>query len=432
MNVQEAKLYINKAIKEYNPARDGVSDYGELCRHIAHIGHAYYKNSSHIGVGDGKKMCDGSARFIAQKCDEKTAKAIMDCSGVEGHLEYGSKLNKAIIAVAEYAEANKEELGYISSRKMFKTYGLTVKGTSEQINNYAKDEQAYDYVKATIENLVKYSAKNAEEKATVRFARIGDSKHLVVVNENPNNVSMSDEESKEISKYTKVFVYDTKNLKISNEVNIEDLESMKSENFMDAAKFSLDIRRNNAISEELHKELLAMYSEDVKNQKDLEEQEKKPKLKMLSLDDKPHNLKSDKGFYIGDPTLVLKDEYLDNGIRNEKSGRVMPGMYCVGGVSENDPVSNKYMLVTTCANGQTNGYEIYSGSIGVIPLEFVDKDKIKALPTESTDIKINNELNVKVDGNVMYVVEKNSNEVSTIQTSQAINNDKEVEKGLEM
>lgn len=74
------------------------------------------------------------------------------------------------------------------------------------------------------------------------------------------------------------------------------------------------------------------------------------------------------------------------------------------------------MVIAPATNGCHNGHDIYSGTIGVIPLELVDMEKLKLLPSDSIDIRIGSSLNLMTKQNKLYLAQGEIDEIDTVNT----------------
>lgn len=279
---------------------------------------------------------------------------------------------------------------------IFRINGLTVKGTQEQYDLYFHDEHAYDYIKAAMNHMIKHAEQYAEKDVTIRNARIGFGKRLIIVNQNEDNTDIRGQTLTKVGLNTKLFVYNHTN-GFSNEITIDELEKVKDENYLPVAFDSIGVPINNGLSDDLKKELITKYNKLEQSQK-LDDITYKPQ----PLDNSKQSLTSNKGFYVGDPALVLKDDILKRGVK--EGAEVQTGIYNING---------QKMVITHATNGCHGGHDIYSGTIGVIPLELIDKNKIKSLPADSLDIRTGNSMNVIVKQNKMYLAQADIDEIDT-------------------
>jgi hypothetical protein len=287
-------------------------------------------------------------------------------------------------------------------KKMFETHGLTVTGNDEQIANYSENSHAYDYIKGAIEHLIKYDERYAGKEPTIRYAKIDGKNRLAIVNENKDEISTSGTTPTDVGRFTKLFIYNIKTKSFTDTVAVDDLISMKNDKYIEWSKYMLDAKMDNAINDELKTFLVNKYKEKVEAQKSAEQKQKRLDITKSPLGENTQSLASEKGFYVGDPAIVLRDDILNAGVR---SGNVMQtGVYNVGG---------KRMIITHCENGRHGGHDIYSGTIGAIPLELVDGDKIKMLPLDELDIRTGNNMNIVVKLGKMYVAQSNIDEIDT-------------------
>lgn len=182
--------------------------------------------------------------------------------------------------------------------------GLKITGTKEQNEKYSSDERAYDYIKNKIDKLVRYAKQNTKEGINVNIARISGGKHFVLVTED----SGKDNEEK----ITQMFVHDSKTKSIMDNINIDELEIIKEEAYNVVAISQIkSIKSNVAIGNRLE-EIERKYYERLNKQKD--EMVYSP----IPLDSSMQSLKTKRGFYVGDPSLALKDDILKNGVKTEK------------------------------------------------------------------------------------------------------------------
>ena len=284
-------------------------------------------------------------------------------------------------------------------KKMFETHGLKVTGTPEQCELYNHDEHAYDYIKGTIEHMVKYAERYAGEDVTVRYARVQGQNRLAIVNQNKEGISTAGKLLTDVGSKTKVFIHDGKNNRFTDEISVDDLEIMKKERYLETAQYMLDAPMTNAINDELKKGLAGMYNQKVKMQM---AEESGVKYKPQPLDNSKQELKSERGFYVGDPALVLKDSILNRGVRLGQE--MQTGIYTVDG---------ERMVIAPATNGRHGGHDIYSRTIGVVPLELVDTDKIKALPSDMLDIRDAGSMNLILKQNRMFLAQSSIEEINT-------------------
>lgn len=282
---------------------------------------------------------------------------------------------------------------------MFKTHGLSVKGTKEQCELYCHDEHAYDYVKGAIEHMVKYAEKYAQPEPTARYVRYKGTNRLTFVNSNPDGISTAGKTHTEVANHTQVFIYDSKKQSFSDEINVDDLEVMKQDGYLEYASWDLDIPMNNAVNTKLKNTLSQWYNQKVQAQI---EEESGVKYKPQPLDNSKQELKSERGFYVGDPALVLKDSILNRGVRLGQE--MQTGIYTV---------NDQRMIIAPATNGRHGGHDIYSRTIGVVPLELVDTDKIKALPSDMLDIRDAGSMNLILKQNRMFLAQSSIEEINT-------------------
>ena len=294
-------------------------------------------------------------------------------------------------------------------KTIFETHGLTVTGTDEQIKNYAEDEHAYDYIKGTIGHMVKYVEKYAKDDVTIRYARVKNQKRLAFANRNEKHIDTTTKLPTEVGNKTKIFIHNSKTNTFEDIISIDDLSMMKMQDYMETAAYMLDMPMNDAINKELRESIVKLYNE--KNTK--EDEGKKEEYKPKPFSNMAQSITSEHGFYVGDPALVLKDEILNKGVREGR--KIQTGLYDVNGQN---------MAIIPSINGCHGGHDIYSNTIGIVPLELVDKKKIKQLPADSLDIRIGSNINFMMKQNKLYLAQGSIDEIDvTTQDEQAVSAD---------
>ena len=284
-------------------------------------------------------------------------------------------------------------------KEMFTVHGLHVFGTPEQYELYSQDEHAYDYVKGMIEHLIKHTEQYATKDVDVRYAKVQNGKRLAIVNQNEAGIRTNGRQLTDVGKYAKVFVNEGVGKPFTDRIEVDNLEIMKQDWYFDAATLTLDKPLTNLVSEEFRKELFEVYGKKVKEQI---AEESGVKYKPQPLDNSKQELKSERGFYVGDPALVLKDSILNRGVRLGQE--MQTGIYTV---------NDQRMIIAPATNGRHGGHDIYSRTIGVVPLELVDADKIKALPSDMLDIRDAGSMNLILKQNRMFLAQSSIEEINT-------------------
>lgn len=124
-----------------------------------------------------------------------------------------------------------------NQHRMFTVNGLCVTGTKEQIQKYASDTKAFDYVKYTLERITKNNA----NQNSIRFGRIANCKSIVTVNKPGNNNKPM------------VMMYDAKTQEIATTVSIDELEVLKNERVQERIVDQLNTDRQNLVSDDVEK-----------------------------------------------------------------------------------------------------------------------------------------------------------------------------------
>lgn len=274
------------------------------------------------------------------------------------------------------------------NKRMFETNRLTITGSEKQISQYASDKTEYDYVKSTLEKIVGNAKKNMKEDDTCfRLGRLNNGNHLVIM--------------KQPKKPVVLMTYNAKTEEYSSEINVDDLNVLKKERNREMLMWQTEQEIPNLVSDKSVETAFNKYKETLQS---------KPKfapdaIKCKSVPQETVSLKSEKGFYVGDPRLALRDDILKNGI--QRNGKIVSGLY---------QVKDKQMLITNATKGDHDGYQIYSGAIGVIPLELVDTKKLNRFKTTEDsmyNIKRGEQLNVISKKGNLFLAQ---NEIETIDT----------------
>lgn len=285
---------------------------------------------------------------------------------------------------------------YGNLKKMFETHGLSVYGTAEQNKKYNDDKHAYDYIKGTLDHMAEYSKRYASDEITQRYSHTGTGQHLTVVNQKHNGKIQSED--------VKIFMYQKGTF--TDEISVDELYALHDKDYIEQSEDMLNLPMTNAISDTLKKQLHEMYKEKIERQR-----ESKNCIENLTpirtVLDRAEGLTSEKGFYIGDPKLVLKDEIL-NALK--KGPNIETGLFHVG---------EQKMVITHATNGPHNGHDIYSGTLGIIPIEMLDPNKVKLLPHDDLDIRLGKHMNVMMKGGSLYIAQGEIEEIDIRHTDQA-------------
>lgn len=273
------------------------------------------------------------------------------------------------------------------NKMMFKINGLTIKGTEEQIQLYATDAKEFDYVKNSLE-IVKHKVSNTIAKTSDKFLNFGKLKR------NTYLVAVGDSKSGK-GKEPVLMIYDNVKKEFKNEISIDDLELLKNQSAVELLSETMQREQSNMVSEDVQKNAYDIYHK-------MKFTEQKSNYKPMPLDNSKQSLTSERGFYVGDPSLVLKDDILKRGVR--EGAVVQTGIYNIDG---------QKMVITHATNGCHGGHDIYSGTIGVIPLELIDTVKVKNLPSDSLDIRTGSNMNIIVKQNKMYLAQGSIDEIDT-------------------
>lgn len=280
-------------------------------------------------------------------------------------------------------------------KKMFEKHGLVITGTDNQNELYASDEKQFDYVKDSLERIYS-SVTNNVAKTNDKFlstSRLGSGLFLIAVGDFDRNSKRE----------PKLMLYKPSKHEFITETSIEQLEILKNKKFVNDVAMNMSKSRNDIMNEDVMSEAFKIYH----NVEDTDNIEYRPQ----PLDNSKQSLKSERGFYIGDPSVVLKDDILNNGVR--KGSVMQTGVY---------HVKDNMMVIAHATNGSHNGYEVYSGTIGVVPLELVDTDKIKKLPSDSFGVKLGNNINLIAKKDKIYLAQDKIEEIDT-QIADTVYND---------
>ena len=263
-------------------------------------------------------------------------------------------------------------------KKMFDTAGLKVAGTPEQFELYSTDSHEFDYIKNSLEKIrtsVANAAKLKGETDYVRFIRVKSSTYLVAASLNGQS---------------NILAYDAKEKKCLTELKVDDLENLRDDNLVEYMIDSLSNYQHNMVSEEQMKNIKKICGETIKSKKE------------------PNgtiSLTSGKGFYIGDPSVVLKTETI-SGIQNS-DGKIEPGIY--------ETYEGRKMMIVNASNGTHAGHDIYSGNIGIVPIELLDVNKVMAVGSENLDIRLGTSIKAINKDTKLYVAQSDIQEINTVE-----------------
>lgn len=105
MNETEKK--INNLFDELVPPTGKANTVaGEIIRAISRLGYRNYNDGDHLGVGYGKETCNPAGRYLAAKCDEKTASLVWAAWGILSDEMYDAALQCLEESVVSFLEAN--------------------------------------------------------------------------------------------------------------------------------------------------------------------------------------------------------------------------------------------------------------------------------------------------------------------------------------
>ena len=269
-------------------------------------------------------------------------------------------------------------------KTMFKMHGLYITGTQEQIDKYATNEKEFDYLKRVMEMLYSEASKASKNKGGLFFstANIKSDVRLVALNDQNEDVTF--------------LVYDIKTNAMTKATNIRNLLSLKNDLVLDAAMFDMSDTRDDLIDTKIFQSAFALYHEQINDDVKTKDNTYHPQL----ISNTKYTLTSQSGFYVGDPSLVLPDDILNRGIRN--NGKINTGNYHVG---------NYGMMIMNAKNGCHSGHNVYSGTMAVIPLELIDKNKIKALG-DDVDIRLGQRINLIAKENRLFLAQGEIDEIN--------------------
>lgn len=107
MTASEERL--NELFEEHVPDRGRADTLGgEIVRAVCRIGYRNYNDGDHIGIGYGRETVSPAARFLAAKCDGRTAEAVNAAWGVRDDGEYDALLEDVMTAVVDFLDAHPE------------------------------------------------------------------------------------------------------------------------------------------------------------------------------------------------------------------------------------------------------------------------------------------------------------------------------------
>ena len=100
---------INALFKELVPVSGKAATVaGEIIRAISWVGYRNYNDGDHLGVGYGRETCNPAGRYLAAKCNDRTAKLIRTIWGEEDDIYYETGLVELEDAILEYLEQHPE------------------------------------------------------------------------------------------------------------------------------------------------------------------------------------------------------------------------------------------------------------------------------------------------------------------------------------
>lgn len=159
-------------------------------------------------------------------------------------------------------------------QKMFKICGLTVTGTKEQIKKYASDTKEFDYIKNSLEIIIK-STEKQHNNNTISISRVKQGIFLAIIKENQTDDAT-------------LLIRNTKERKWQTSISIDELEPLKSEENVKEIMHQINQNRDNIASKETLTEALQLHKQQKINS--MQKHQPKP-LSDIVIEDTTHDNK---------------------------------------------------------------------------------------------------------------------------------------------
>ena len=280
-------------------------------------------------------------------------------------------------------------------------------GTKEQADKYSADETAYDYIHRVLNKIVEMAddcgqTRESDDGLDIMSTRIGKGIRLLAV--------VKDADTKEERlKNTKLFIHDMNERAFRDSISIDDLNILKSDvyqqNYEAITRSEFESTSRNLIVGSMAENIKAQYYAKLDHTKE-------ERYEPIRQNNIIHTLTASVGFYIGDPAFVLKQDILDRGVC--KNNKIQTGLFNVDGVK---------MFIAPSTNGMHNGHDVYSGTIGIIPIELTDSKKMSFLPADERDIRMSKQINVMQKNQSMFFAAKGApdfEQINVIETDDAL------------